>query len=152
MKKIDKRVWWSLPIILGVYLIYRQFSKVKPTVIDDSEIANGGSYKPGTGSIATNSSSSYPLKNGSKDAGSPKNPTGLVVEVQRLINAYGGYKPKIGTYVSLPLKLTEDGVYGNNTEWAIEQYLGKKTIDNRQDIFNLEKKMIEKQQQNNSIF
>lgn len=152
MKKIDKRVWWSLPIILGVYLIYRQFSKVKPVVIqDDAEIANGGSYKPNTGSIATNSSS-YPLKNGSKDAGSPKNPTGLVVEVQRLINTYGGYKPKIGAYVSLPLKLTEDGVYGNNTEWAVEQYLGKKTIDNRQDTLNLENKMIEKQQQNNSIF
>jgi hypothetical protein len=152
MKKIDKRVWWSLPIILGVYLIYRQFSKVKPTVIEDnSEVANGGSYKPNIGSIAINSSN-YPLKNGSKDAGSPKNPTGLVVEIQRLINAYGGYKPKIGTYVSLPLKLTEDGIYGNNTEWAVEQYLGKKTIDNRQDTINLEKKMIEKQQQNNSIF
>ena len=23
MKKIDKRVWWSLPIILGIYLVFR---------------------------------------------------------------------------------------------------------------------------------
>jgi peptidoglycan hydrolase-like protein with peptidoglycan-binding domain len=74
------------------------------------------------------------------------------VEVQKLINAYGGYKPKIGAYVSLPLKLTEDGIYGNNTEWAVEQYIGKKTIDSRADTLNLEQKMIENQQKNNSFF
>ena len=150
MKKIDKRVWWSVPILLGIYLIYTQFAKSKTSKVEtneDAEIANGGgSYKPGTGT------SSYPLKNGSKDVGSPKNPNGLVVEVQKLINAYGGYKPKIGAYVSLPLKLTEDGIYGNNTEWAVEQYIGKKTIDSRADTLNLEQKMIEKQQKNNSIF
>jgi hypothetical protein len=155
MKKIDKRVWWSVPILLGIYLIYTQFAKSKTSKVEtneDAEIANGGgSYKPGTGIISSNSSS-YPLKNGSKDVGSPKNPNGLVVEVQKLINAYGGYKPKIGAYVSLPLKLTEDGIYGNNTEWAVEQYIGKKTIDSRADTLNLEQKMIEKQQKNNSIF
>jgi hypothetical protein len=147
MKKIDKRVWWSLPIILGIYLIYRQFSKAKAPIDTnvDAEVANGGHYN--IGSSSKNITSNYPLKNGSKDAGSPKNPKGLVVELQQLINAYGGYKPKIGTYVSLPLKLTEDGVYGNNTEWAVEQYIGKKTIDSRADTLNLEQKMIEKQKQ-----
>jgi hypothetical protein len=143
MKKIDKRIWWSLPILLGAYLIFRQFAKSSaPIVVDDTkyiEIANGDKYTP-------TYSSNYPLKKGSRDAGSPKNPTGLVVEVQQLINAYGGYKPKIGAFVYLPLKLTEDGIYGSNTEWAVEQYIGKKTIDNRQDTLNLEQKMIEKQQ------
>ena len=47
MKKIDKRVWWSLPIILGIYLIYRQFAKASTPKVEtneDVEIANGGSY------------------------------------------------------------------------------------------------------------
>jgi len=150
MKKIDKRVWWSLPILLGGYLIYRQFAKSKQPVVEP--IAQVDPLIKSTPSPSPSPSSSYPLKKGSKDAGSPKNPNGLVVEIQQLINAYGGYKPKIGAYVSLPLKLIEDGIYGNNTEWAIEQYIGKKTIDSRQDTINLEQKMIEKQQKNNSIF
>jgi hypothetical protein len=150
MKKIDERVWWSIPILLGAYLIYRQFaksnqSKVDPLVQVDPIIKSKPSPSPSY-------SSNYPLKKGSRDAGSPKNPNGLVVEIQQLINAYGGYKPKIGAYVSLPLKLTEDGIYGSNTEWAVEQYIGKKTIDSRADTINLEQKMIENQQKNNSIF
>ena len=33
MKKIDKRVWWSLPILLGGYLIYKQFAKGKQPIV-----------------------------------------------------------------------------------------------------------------------
>jgi peptidoglycan hydrolase-like protein with peptidoglycan-binding domain len=148
--KIDKRIWWSLPILLGGYLIYRQFAKASTTTNtntdtgnDNSEIANGGHY-------TKQYSSSYPLKNGSRDAGSPKNPLGLVVDLQKLINSLGGYKPKIGTYVSIPLKLTEDGIYGNNTEWAVEQFLGKKTVDSDADLDILKQKMIE--DKNKDIF
>jgi len=143
MKKIDKRVWWSLPILLGAYLIYKQFTKASTPITQDTnantdaEIANGGTYTP-------TYSSKYPLKNGSKDAGSPKNPKGLVVELQKLINSLGGYTPKLGQYVSLPIKLTEDGIYGNNTEWAVQQYIGKKTIDNDADLDILKQKMIDK--------
>lgn len=149
MKKIDKSFWWSLPILLGAYLIYRQFAKSKQPQVDPAEVEPLIKLTP---SLSPSYSSNYPLKKGSRDAGSPKNPNGLVVEIQQLINAYGGYKPKIGAYVSLPLKLTEDGIFGNNTEWAIEQYIGKKTIDSRADTLNLEQKMIKKQQKNNSIF
>jgi len=153
MKKIDKRVWWSLPILLGAYLIYRQFAKSNQSIVVDDTLSQVIINTPSSpSSPITSYSSNYPLKKGSKDAGSPKNPKGLVVEVQKLINAYGGYKPKIGAYVSLPLKLTEDGIYGNNTEWAVEQYIGKKTIDSRADTLNLEQKMIENQQKNNSFF
>ena len=145
MKKIDKRVWWSLPILLGGYLIYRQFAKSKaPIVVDtnnDAEIANGGHYTP---TPTPTYSSSYPLKNGSRDAGSPKSPKGLVVDLQKLINSLGGYTPKLGQYVSLPIKLTEDGVYGNNTEWAVQQYTGKKTVDSDADLDILREKMIDK--------
>lgn len=145
MKKIDKRVWWSLPILLGAYLIYRQFAKNKTQLVEtevlDAEVANGGTYTPTTSTY----SSKFPLKNGSRDAGSPKNPKGLVVDLQRLINSLGGYTPKIGQYVSLPIKLTEDGVYGNNTEWAVQQNIGKKTIDSQEDLDILKGKLIEKQ-------
>ena len=150
MKKIYKRVWWSLPILLGAYLIYRQFAKSNQPEVDP--LAQVDPIIKSTLSPSSSYSSKYPLKKGSRDAGSPKNPNGLVVEIQQLINAYGGYIPKIGAYVSLPLKLTEDGIYGSNTEWAVEQYIGKKTIDSRADTLNLEQKMIEKQQKNNSIF
>lgn len=148
MKKIDKRVWYALPIIAGIYLIYRQFSKnstptasIEPTqdnsVVDVTNTQVGQAY-----------SSSYPLKMGSRDAGSPNKPVGLVVELQKLINAYGGYRPKNGFYVSLPIKLSQDGIFGPNTEWAVEQYLGKKTVDSSSDLVDLEQKMIEKQQNN----
>ena len=149
MKKIDKRVWWSLPILLGGYLIYRQFAKSKQPILEPIEQVDP--LIKSTPSPSPSPSSSYPLKKGSRDAGSPQKPNGLVVEIQQLINAYGGYKPKIGAYVFLPLKLTEDGVYGSNTEWAVEQYIGKKTIDSRQDTINLEQKMIEKQQKENFL-
>jgi peptidoglycan hydrolase-like protein with peptidoglycan-binding domain len=143
MLKINKKVWWSLPILLGGYLIYRQFAKSKTLIVDtkdDAEIANGGSYTP----TKPTYSSSYPLKNGSRDSGSPKNPKGLVVDLQKLINSLGGYTPKIGQYVSLPIKLTEDGIYGSNTEWAVQQYIGKKTVDSDADLDILREKMIEK--------
>jgi peptidoglycan hydrolase-like protein with peptidoglycan-binding domain len=150
MKKIDKSIWWSLPILLGAYLIYRQFKKANAPL--NVEKTNNKSVEITNEDTTQTYKSTYPLKYGSRDTGSPKSPKGLVVEIQKLINAYGGYKPKIGAYVSLPLKLTEDGIYGKNTEWAVEQYIGKKTIDSRADTLNLEQKIIENQQKNNSIF
>jgi peptidoglycan hydrolase-like protein with peptidoglycan-binding domain len=145
MKKIDKRIWWSLPILLGGYLIYRQFAKSKQSVVEPTaEPIDQGGVIIKTKPTNPTYSSSYPLKNGSRDAGSPKNPQGLVVDLQKLINSLGGYTPKIGQYVSLPIKLTEDGIYGNNTEWAVQQYTGKKTVDSDADLDILREKMIEK--------
>lgn len=147
MKKIDKRVWWSLPILFGVYLIYTQFAKSKKAVTDPVALDPSITPTPNTPSKPTYSSS-FPLKNGSRDAGSPSNPKGLVVDLQRLINSLGGYTPKIGQYVSLPIKLTEDGIYGNNTEWAVQQNIGKKSIDSQADIEILKGKLIEKKNKN----
>ena len=144
MKKIDKRVWWSLPILLGAYLIYRQFAKGKQPVVEPIDQIDPIINPTPTPTPKPNYSSTYPLKNGSRDAGSPKNPKGLVVDLQRLINSLGGYTPKIGQYVSLPIKLTEDGIYGNNTEWAVQQYIGKKSVDSEVDLDILRAKMVEK--------
>lgn len=146
MKKIDKRVWYALPIVIGVYLIYRQFSKAK-TPQEPSSDTNNTNVNSGNNTNNTQTSE-YPLKKGSRDAGAPNNPTGLVVELQKLINTYGGYRPKLGYLISLPIRLSEDGIYGANTEWAVEQYLGKKTVDNRADLLALEQKIIQKQSQN----
>jgi hypothetical protein len=145
IKKIDKRVWYALPILVGVYLIYKQFAKNKPLPTSPTPSLNNNNNSNNNNPIYN---STYPLKNGSRDAGSPNNPTGLVVELQKLINTYGGYRPKVGFYVSLPIRLTEDGIYGSNTEWAVEQYIGKKTVDTRADLLKIEQKMIEKQQRN----
>ena len=147
MKKIDKRVWYALPILVGVYLIYRQFAKSKTSPIAPNTQPNNNNSN-NNNSNTPQYSSSYPLSKGSRDAGSPNNPNGLVVEVQKLINTYGGYRPKIGYYVSLPIRLSEDGIYGSNTEWAVEQYIGKKTVDSRADVLAIEQKMIQKQEQN----
>lgn len=148
MKKIDKRVWYALPIIAGIYLIYRQFAKSATPIASIEPTQDNGSANTSNTQSGQTYTSNYPLKNGSRDAGSPNKPVGLVVELQKLINAYGGYRPKNGFYVSLPIKLSQDGIFGPNTEWAVEQYLGKKTIDSSSDLVDLEQKMIEKQQQN----
>lgn len=140
MKKIDKRVWWSLPILLGAYLIYRQFSKksvqqeVAP-VAKIEEIFQDLNTKP-------TYSSTYPLKNGSRDTGSPLAPMGLVVVLQKLINTRG-YIPsssKLAPYT----KLVEDGIFGKKTEEAVSYWTGKKSIDNESDLEALKDSLVNK--------
>ena len=65
MKKIDKRVWWSLPILLGGYLIYRQFAKSKQPILEPIEQVDP--LIKSTPSPSPSPSSSYPLKKGSRD-------------------------------------------------------------------------------------
>jgi hypothetical protein len=141
MKKIDKRVWWSLPILLGAYLIYRQFSKqsvqeVAPVVkieeiLQDVNLNTKPTY-----------SSTYPLKNGSRDTGSPLAPKGLVVVLQKLINTRG-YIPsssKLAPYT----KLVEDGIFGKKTEDAVNYWTGKKSVDNESDLEALKDALVTK--------
>jgi peptidoglycan hydrolase-like protein with peptidoglycan-binding domain len=127
MKKIDKRVWWSVPIVLGIYLIYRQFSKEKSVSITEpvqEPVFSKDTTKPSY-------LSSYPLKLGSRDAGSPLNPKGLVVELQKLINAKG-YIPynKLAPFT----KLTQDGIFGSKTENAVLFWTGSKSIEDESDL------------------
>jgi peptidoglycan hydrolase-like protein with peptidoglycan-binding domain len=137
MKKIDKRVWWSVPIILGIYLIFRQYSKNKTIDVIEPVI------EPTTAKETTNSSysSSYPLKIGSRDAGSPLNPKGLVVELQKLINTKG-YIPynKLAPFT----KLSEDGIFGSKTENAVLFWTGSKSIDDESDLQGLKNALTNK--------
>ena len=129
MKKIDKRVWWSLPILLGIYLIFRQYSKGKTSVINQPTTTNINvdNNKP----IPTQL---LPIKKGDRDNGAPLNPKGKVVDLQRLINVKG-YVPKNEMYKGLPArKLVEDGIFGSKTEEALIFYIDTPSIDSQDDI------------------
>jgi hypothetical protein len=120
-----KALLYGVPVLIGAYLIYRQITKVmKPPVISTIK-------SPSTPNIPTKPSGNdaLPLKIGSRDAGSPANPSGRVVDMQRLIN-YIGYVPEgQNNYV----KLVEDGVFGKKTEAALNFWIQQKTIDTQAD-------------------
>lgn len=140
MKKIDKRVWWSLPIILGIYLVFRQYSKNKPTEVDQPLIPEAITNT--LDKIGKLYSSSYPLTNGSRDTGSPLMPKGLVVELQKLINQRG-YVPNSSSILAYT-KLNEDGIFGLKTQDAVYFWTGKKTIDDESDLSILSEALVNK--------
>jgi peptidoglycan hydrolase-like protein with peptidoglycan-binding domain len=141
MKKIDKRVWWSLPILLGIYLVFRQYSKNKPAV---SQPTLPSDIIKTINKISANPvySSSYPLNNGSRDTGSPIVPKGLVVELQKLINQRG-YVPNSSSILAYT-KLNEDGIFGPKTQDAVYFWTGKKTIDDESDLSILSDALVNK--------
>lgn len=141
MKKIDKRVWWSLPIILGVYLIFRQYSKGGTPTVVATPIPAADNTTSG-GSTSTTYSSSYPLKVGSRDTGSPLNPKGLVVELQKLINTRG-YIPN-SSFILAYTKLSEDGIYGAKTKNAVRFWTGKDSVDDEGDLAILSDALVSK--------
>ena len=129
MKKIDKRVWWSLPIILGTYLIFRQYSKSKTSASlqKTSTNINLNNNNPVAPEL-------FPIKKGDKDNGAPINPVGKVVDLQRLMNVKG-YIPKNEMYKGKPVsKLVEDGIFGAKTEEALLFYINTPSIDNQMDL------------------
>jgi len=140
MKKIDKRVWWSIPIVLGIYLIFRQFSKNKPDIVAEPIIP--ATITETVNKIGKLYSSSYPLKSGSRDAGSPFMPKGLVVELQKLINQRG-YIPNSSSILAYT-KLNEDGIFGAKTQDAVNFWTGKKTIDDESDLATLSDALVNK--------
>lgn len=142
MKKIDKRVWWSLPIILGIYLVFRQYSKNKPAVVAEPAIPSAIINTINKIGANPKYTSSYPLKNGSRDAGSPLVPNGLVVELQKLINQRG-YVPNSSS-ISPYTKLNEDGIFGAKTQDAVHFWTGKNTIDDESDLSILSDALVNK--------
>jgi hypothetical protein len=67
----------------------------------------------------------YPIKRGSVND--------FVIEIQKALNDGGA----TNSCTSIGKPLSEDGKYGCNTESAVEYFLGKKTIDNKDDYQNL---------------
>lgn len=113
-KKQKKLALYSIPIIIGLYLIYRQFTKA-PASILKPELKPIPPSNPKTTSNPV-ANDSFPLKQGSRDAGAPDNPVGNVVRLQRLLNQKG-YIPDGDTST---IYLVEDGIFGPKTEAALK--------------------------------
>lgn len=121
---------YGLPIAVGLYLIYRQFSKSKAA---KAEPAKNTPPQPQTPSKPTQptANDSFPLKKGSRDAGAPYAPSGRVVALQQMINIKG-YDSGENTLNS-STKLKEDGIFGPKTEEAVIFWINKNSVDNLTD-------------------
>jgi peptidoglycan hydrolase-like protein with peptidoglycan-binding domain len=121
---------YSIPVLVGVYLIYRQFSKAK---VAKQEPPKDTPPQPKTPTLPTQPTGkdSFPLKNGSRDAGAPYAPAGRVVALQKMINIKG-YDSGENTMTS-STRLKEDGIFGPKTEEAVFFWIDKKSVDNESD-------------------
>lgn len=116
MNKTTQKILFALPIVVGLYLIVRQFTK-KPK--DQSPILSGGDETSGGGS-GSGGSDSYPLGVGSRGA-----------NVTRLQRAILGVSP-----TSLP-RYGADGIFGSETKSALQSLIGKTTATEA-DVIALE--------------
>jgi len=128
---------YGIPVVVGLYLIYRQFSKAK---VAKEEPVIDTPPAPLTPTLPTQPTGrdAFPLKNGSRDAGAPYAAAGRVVALQKMINIKG-YDSGENTKTS-NTRLKEDGIFGPKTEAAVYFWLGKKSVDNETDwnsIFRL---------------
>jgi hypothetical protein len=106
---------YSIPILIGLYLIYRQFKKASPSqqLPPDLKPVEPSNPKTNDNPVANDS---FPLKQGSRDKGAPYAPVGNVVRLQKLLNQKG-YIPDGGTSIKY---LVEDGIFGPKTEAALK--------------------------------
>lgn len=125
--KIKKRILYSIPILIGAYLIYRQFSNKSASTSIDEVTPNVPSVPstPTTTKADKNTPISFPIKKGSIGD--------KVLALQKLINQKG-YTPAEDMFKGKPMiKLTEDGIFGPKTEAAVLFWSGDKSIDNQAD-------------------
>jgi hypothetical protein len=116
MNKNTKNVIAGIMLLAGAYFIYRYFRGNKPKKQKPLELSDF-STPP-----SSSTSSSFPLKKGSKGA--------KVLELQ---NAIMSINPRL-----LP-KFGADGDFGSETELAVSRMLGKNTIDSQADIETIKK-------------
>jgi len=115
MKLNKKLLYYSLPILFGGYLIYRQFAVKK----DDNSDAKPPPLAPSP-ATPTNSSD-YPLKKGSNNE--------TVRALQTLLNT------------ALTTRLIADGVFGTKTENALFQLTGKKSLNSTSEFESIKKQL-----------
>ena len=126
ISKKGKIALYSVPIIIGIYLIFKQLAKsnaAKAAPISPIPPQNLTPLKP----TQNTGNDSFPLHNGSRDAGAPYAPAGRVVALQKMIN-YKGYVVNGTT-----LKLEEDGIFGPKTATAVDYWIQQDTVDNSDD-------------------
>lgn len=120
MKLNKKLIWYSLPVLLGGFLIYKQLSRGKqkgqdvppPPTIPPS---TGGGVNSGGNSAPA---ATYPLKKGSKNS--------TVGSLQSLLNTALTCKGKT--------LLVVDSNFGTKTETALFELTGKKSVANEADF------------------
>ena len=125
MKLNKKLIWYSLPVLLGGFLIYKQLSRGRqkgqdvppppPPIIPSTGGSGGGSVPAAT----------YPLKKGSKNS--------TVGSLQSLLNTALTCKGKT--------LLVVDSNFGAKTEAALFELTGKKTIENESDFNSVKSKL-----------
>ena len=125
-KKQKTAILFSIPILIGLYLIYKQFAKSKAA---KSQPISPTPPQPQTPSKPTQptGNDAFPLHKGSRDVGAPYAPAGRVVALQKMINIQGYNQDGVTT------QLKEDGIFGTKTETAVNDWLGKNTVDNLDD-------------------
>lgn len=103
--------------VVGVYLIYKYYSKKSPKKVVQPVVPSSDIFPP---TPTINKTDSFPLKKGSRGAN--------VTSLQKLIlKIDSNLLPKFGA----------DGSFGAETESAVVKLLGKKTVDNKADLDKL---------------
>lgn len=130
-KKVLPYVIFGVPIVIGLYFVYKAIKNSKPKgqdADDDYDPNNNGNVdKNAGGGVTPSVAKNFPLKKGSKG--------GKVIELQR---AMLGYDDTIlGTY-------RDDGDFGSTTEKALQTILGKTSADSQDDIDAIVKKANDK--------
>lgn len=117
MTKTTKKILFAIPIVIGVYLIVRQFTKGPKK--SDEPLIQGGETS-GTSSSSPIPSSDFPLKKGSKGD--------KVKELQRkLLSKDSRSLPKYGA----------DGIFGSETETALKNLFNKTQINDQAELDSL---------------
>lgn len=121
---------YSIPVVVGVYLIYRQFAKAKVAKQDPPKDTPPQPNTP-TKPTQPSGNDAFPLRNGSRDAGAPYAPAGRVVALQKMINIKGFDSGE--NTLNSNTRLKEDGIFGPKTEAAVIFWLNKPSVDNQND-------------------
>lgn len=135
MNKTLKYALFSIPVLVGGYLIYRQLRKPKSKAMNPS-VTPEDVKPPVINPETTNNSNEavygkpcdFPLKKG---VGSKSHPCDWVINLQWALNRVPeGDANTNGCYEKCNLKpLVEDGVFGPNTEALLKDTMGWTTID-----------------------
>jgi hypothetical protein len=127
LKKYQKTLLYAVPILIGAYLIYRQFRKGSKKV--SSPVQNPYVQPSPTPSTNTTTRSDFPLKLGSKN--------NFVKSLQWMLNnATNKTRQNMGAWNPANTKLVEDGIFGAKTESALKAaYQGNKSVASEEELF-----------------
>jgi hypothetical protein len=119
--KLNKKLFYSLPILLGAYLIYRQFA-IRKDGNSDAPLPTPPT-PPSPTPLGT--SSDYPLRKGSRNE--------TVQALQTLLNtALKGQGKTL---------LTPDGIFGTKTETALFELTNNKSINSASEFESIKKQL-----------